>query len=297
MTEETQEMTVAEVLAAFSERGPYRRDAVEAALAQPEAMIPELIGLLTQVRDDPDAFVEDPAPLYALFLLSHLKATAAHTVIADLLRLGEWAEYIFGDLITEEFSTFLYRTYDNDPEPVKALLADRTAGDFARAVGADVLVYAVAEGRLPREEVLSYLSTILTTEPRDDEWNDIFSLLVYRMSHLYPTEQMDLIRSLYEDELVDSMYVDLAYVEQIVNEQSPQEAIAQALREAQATATDELHDDLEEWVDDYSYEPELDLAHLLADSRATTNRKAAKKKAKSKRKMAKASRKKNRRKR
>jgi len=295
MSDQRDEMTVAEILEAIADPGPYRQDAVEAALRQPEAITPALLQLLQQLTDKPSDFVERVDHLYALFLLSYLKVPAAHALMANSLRIAPaWADQLFSDLITEKFTAFLYYTYDGDSASCKALVADRAADAFCRAAGADLLTYLVAEGRFERAELITFLHDVLTTELTAKKDTVVTSLLLLRFAQLYPSEQMTFIRQLFAAEMVDQRVITLAEIEQGIEKGNAEASLAGLRTEIEVTLGDDLHREMATWVERLS-EDSAERGEALAPQ-PRSQPKSTNKKNKNKRKTVKASRKKNRRK-
>ena len=78
------------------------------------------------------------------------------------------------------------------------------ADDYCRKAAFDAMVFAVADGIVPREEVVAFISALFdhlkTTSSRSHVW----SLLVDAACHLYPEELMDKIKDAYDSGRIDS---------------------------------------------------------------------------------------------
>jgi hypothetical protein len=87
-------MSTEQILAAFAaEQGVYQQAAVDAAIRQRDEIIPQLVAA-------PAEHVGSDAPIYALMLLGHFQATAAHDPIIRILSLPDDQAYpLFGDLM------------------------------------------------------------------------------------------------------------------------------------------------------------------------------------------------------
>lgn len=160
--------------------GEYKKDAMEFALLNREAIIPELLSILEDVLAHPDRYLtpdhehdEDGqcmgpvgenvwSQMYAVTLLSHFREPRAHALIARLFALpSDICDELFGDIITEDLPALLYSTYPGSPDAIKALIMDPKADEFCRGSAANALAYAVAGGLLDRKEVLDYLAGLL----------------------------------------------------------------------------------------------------------------------------------------
>jgi hypothetical protein len=166
-------------------RGKYEREAVDAALARREEITPHLIHCLEMVAADPSVCLEDKdyyLHIYAFMLLGHFQETRAHQAIVELFSLpDEIVDELFGDLTTEYLGMVLFRTCGGDFELIKSLILNRRANDWARGEAAQALVYAVAAGQLPRQEVLTFFSTLFTgdeAEPLSPFWGGMVNCIL-----------------------------------------------------------------------------------------------------------------------
>lgn len=83
-------VAIDDILAAFKNfDGSYQRDRVAAAIERREEIIPRLIEILWELIVDPDQFLADEDRydhIYAVMLLGHLKAVAAHHAVIEVSR-------------------------------------------------------------------------------------------------------------------------------------------------------------------------------------------------------------------
>jgi hypothetical protein len=208
---------IARILAALERHeGPYPRQALDAALAHRKEITPHLIAILEQVRDDPDTYIEDEAyvaHIYALELLAHFQEQRAHQVIIELASLPDDLPYeLFDDIITEDLATVLLATCGGSVDQIVALLRDREADEYGRSAAARALTHAVAEGVVPREDVIALFGSLFTGTEADPD-TGFWSWVASAAYDLYPQELMDVIEDAYERGLISEDIIDLDFFE------------------------------------------------------------------------------------
>ena len=190
--------------------GEYEQEAIDAAIAHREEITPHLIDCLEKVASDPTVYVEDEGyylHIYAFMLLGHFQETRAHQAIVELFSLpGNILDELFGDITTEYLAMVLFRTCGGDFELIKSLILNQQALAKARGEAARSMVYAVAAGQLPREEVLNFFGTLFTgdeAEPRSPFWGAIADNVL----DLYPQELLPVLEDAAARGLLDGGYV------------------------------------------------------------------------------------------
>lgn len=272
--------------------GIYQQEAVDAAIAHREEITPHLILCLENVAANPSFYLEDETYylfIYAFMLLGHLQETRAHRAVVELFCLpDDIVDELFGDLTTEYLAMVLFRTCGGDFELIKSLILNRRADVWARGEAARALVYGVAAGQLPREEVLTFFSTLFTgdeAEPLSPFWGAMADCIL----DLHPRELMPVIEEADEKGLLDGGFV----VEEDFSRAlagSVEQSLEKVRREMQRRPWDDLHSLMSGWP--CFHDEPWDSYIIPADATTTKNKKFHKKK---KKKMTKASRRKNRR--
>ncbi|MDO9071212.1 MAG: DUF1186 domain-containing protein, partial [Deltaproteobacteria bacterium] len=188
----------------------YEQEAIDAAIAHREEITPHLIDCLEKVAADPSVYVEDEEYylfIYAFMLLGHFQETRAHQAVVELFSLpGDILDELFGDLTTEYLAMVLFNTCGGDFDLIKSLILNRRADAYPRGEAARSLVYAVVAGQLPREEVLTFFSTLFTgdeAEPLSPFWGVIADNIL----DLYPQELMPVLEDAAARGLLDGGYV------------------------------------------------------------------------------------------
>ncbi len=272
--------------------GEYEWEAVDAAIAHREEITPHLIDSLKQVAADPSVYLEDEdyyLHIYAFMLLGHFQETRAHRAIVEVFSLpDDTIDELFGDLTTEYLAMGLFRTCGGDFELIKSLILNQQALAYARGEAARALVYAVAAGRMPRDEVLAFFSTLFTgneAEPLSPFWGAIADNIL----DLYPQELMPVIEDAEARGLLDGSYLVQEDFDRALGS-SVRKSLDYVRQEMERRPWNDLHSLMSGWscFSGEQWDPDI----IPADPTTAKNKKPKKKK---KKKMAKASRRKNRR--
>jgi hypothetical protein len=272
--------------------GIYPWEAVNAAMAQREEIIPRLIDSLEKIAAEPTFALEDEDYFlhnYAVMLLGHFREPRAHRAIVDVFGLpDDRALQLFGDLITEHLSTVLFNTCGGNYDLIKKLIVNRRSDEFARGEAARAMVYGVATGQLPREEVLDFFSTLFTGDEAE-KLSAFWGLVAEGILDLHPRELMPLIQEADERGLLNGSYL---VEEDFVNvlPTSVEDCLNEVRQEIEGRSLDDLHGVISAWpcFSEPGWEPDASLPEIPK----AKNKKPQKKR---KKKMAKASRRKNRR--
>jgi hypothetical protein len=202
--------------------GSYKREEVEAAIERKDEIAPFLLRTLERVLEYPEEYFDEPdffGHYYALNLLGYFRYPAAHNVMLDLAGLPEEVLHeVFGDSITEDFSHVLADTCNGDVTGIIALLRNRRAGLYARAAAADALCYTVADGIVPRGEVLAVLTEIFSSwsneDDGDEDLQELPGLISYCLLDLDPVASLPLIVEAWEAGVIPDFFMtekDLAH--------------------------------------------------------------------------------------
>jgi len=272
-------------------RGRYEREAVDSAIAHREEITPYLIESLEKLAANP-AVLEDEEYylyIYAVFLLGHFQEIRAHGAIVEVFGLSDGAAYeLFGDIITENLPIILFNTCGGNFDLIKSLILNRQADEYARGSAARALVFAVAAGLLPREEAMTFFSTVFTGEEAEPD-SAFWGLITDCVLDLQPQELMPLIEEADARGLLDGSFLVDEDFSRALN-QSIDQCLEDVRREMQRDSLDDLHRQMSWWA---SFKNEEEFPFVpFTDS--TTKKSKKEKKQKKKKKMAKASRRKNR---
>ncbi|MGD0546385.1 MAG: DUF1186 domain-containing protein [Terracidiphilus sp.] len=194
--------------------GKFKREAVAAAIAQRDEVIPELLLVLEEIADpamaaDLDSEGEYMAHLYAMFLLAQFRETRAYPLMLRIAHLpSDLLESLFGDCITESLGRVLASVCGGDLDGIKSLIEDATVDKWVRGAALGGLVTLAVAGIKSREEILSYFAELFHGKLTDK--NDvIWSELVSYSTDLYAPELLGEIEKAYEAELIDPQFIGL----------------------------------------------------------------------------------------
>jgi hypothetical protein len=197
--------------------GKFKQEAVEAAVARRDEIIPQLLRVLEEIADPVHAAKIDAegvymAHLYAMYLLAQFRETRAYPLMVRIALLpSDLLESLFGDSITESLGQVLASICGGDIEGIQSIIENTAADQWVRGAALGALPTLVGAGIKSREEILSYFAELFhgkLTDKNDIIWSD----LVIYSTDLYAPELLGEIEKAYEDELVDPGVVGLENV-------------------------------------------------------------------------------------
>jgi hypothetical protein len=194
--------------------GKLEREAVEAAIARRDEIIPKLLRVLEEIADPElaDVLAADGdymAHLYAMFLLAQFRETRAYPLLVRIALLpSDLLESLFGDCLTEHFGSVLASVCGGNLEGIQSIIENPDANEWVRGAALGSLVTLVAAGIRSREEILTYFASLFRGKLTDK--NDvIWSELVCYSTDLYAPELLGEIERAYEQGLIDTGMVTL----------------------------------------------------------------------------------------
>jgi len=209
-------MEVKEILSELEvNRGRFPRKALEQAIENREAIIPELLRILQESKQNIQQVAEQDgymAHLYAMYLLAQFREKRAYPLVVDLFSIpGEIALDVTGDVVTEDLRRILASVCRADTSLIERLAENSWANEYVRGAALRALLILVVEGEKSREEVLRYYQGLFQgwIERRPGHFWDA---LVSCCCDLYPQEVVDQIEDAYADDLVDEQYIDFDWV-------------------------------------------------------------------------------------
>jgi hypothetical protein len=208
-------MEVDEILEQFEWfDGKFKQEAVEAAVAHREEIIPELLRILEEIADpvqaaEIDAKGEYMAQLYATYLLAQFRETRAYPLMLKIALLpSDLLESLFGDCITESFGKVFASVCGGNLEGIQSIIENPAIDEWVRGAALGGLVTLAAEEIKSREEILSYFAELFHGKLTDKNEN-IWSELVAYSTDLYAPELLGEIEKAYEQDLVDTSIIRL----------------------------------------------------------------------------------------
>jgi uncharacterized protein YecA (UPF0149 family) len=194
--------------------GKFKQEAVEAAVAHREEIIPELLRILEEIADPVqaariDAQGEYMAHLYAMYLLAQFRETRAYPLMLRIALLpGDLLESLFGDCVTESFGKVFASVCDGNLKGMQSIIEDPAVDEWIRGAALGGLVTLAAEGIKSREEILSYFAELFRDKLTDKNEN-VWSELVAYSTDLYAPELLGEIEKAYEQRLIDPTFIGL----------------------------------------------------------------------------------------
>ena len=277
----------------------YKRELIDAAIELREEITPYLIEILNKVLSDPSVYIEHNDyydHIYALMLLGHFEEQRAHKVIVDLFSLPDDIPHdLFGDLTTSDLPVILLRTCGGAMDMIKSLALNKGANDYCRISALNAMAYAVVEGIMSREDVLSFYGSLFTGHETDLD-SDFWGLLANLVCDLYPEELMDTINKAYKDDLISPGMIRYEEFEDELKE--GKERCLEKLRiDFQSRSLDDIHESMSWWACFKQENKPVSSSFVESFGMVDQSKNKSKKKKhrKKKRKMAKASKRKNRR--
>jgi hypothetical protein len=192
----------------LTEKFPYA--AVEAAVAQREEIVPELLRIVDDTTQRAAELADDSdymAHLYALFLLAQFREARAYPVVIRFASLpGELLDALGGDFVTEDLGRVLASVCGSELDGIQSLIENDHIDQWVRAAAVCSLVTLVAAGQKSREEIVGYFAELFRGRLAR-EWSPVWDTLVCETCDLHPAELMDDIRNAYEEGLVDPGFI------------------------------------------------------------------------------------------
>ena len=213
--------------------GIFPRQALEAAIANRDEVIPELLKILEYTASHVRQILDKPsymAHLYALYLLAQFREERAYPLIIKLFSIPDDNDILYslvGDVITEDLPRMLASVCSGDIGPIKALAENTKVDEFVRSAALRSLLVLVAQGIRSREEILIYFQSLFREKlTYNDDY--IWSSLVDESTDLYPDLVYEDIKQAFKDDLIDLMVIDLKWVDEAMAK--GQEAVIEALK-------------------------------------------------------------------
>ena len=288
-------MDVQEILQQLATHtGTFPREAVAQAMAQREAITPELLRVLAEAQHDIEHLIESDsmAHIYAMYLLAQFREPRAYPLIVEFFSIpGEIALDTTGDVATEDLGRILASVSCGDIRLMTTLVENEHANEYVRVAALRGLVTLVACGEQARDDIIAYLQRLYQGGLARDV-SFVWSGLVSASNDLYPEELYDDIKHAYDEELIETAFIGLDDIDETL-----QRGKAHVLDKLQQNPRYSLITDtiteMEWWA---CFHPEGHaVPHIVSEAQPRVKLAQQKAKDKRKRKLAKAARRRNRR--
>lgn len=205
---------IIEQLSSFGNDQPVPREALAEAVRHKEEITPVLLDSLDKlyenVQAEGEGACDDPSydlSAYAVFLLAEMREQQAFPKLLRLLTLNRDAlELALGDIISY-MGNSLYSTYNGDLPAVKEILIDSSLDPFARGAALDLMEGIFRDGRLPREEFISFLRERLAALGTGENEEIIGGMLASLIANTDLYELAEDVREVFRLEKIDVMHL------------------------------------------------------------------------------------------
>ena len=188
--------------------GTFQRKAVEQAIAAKKQIIPELLNIVKEAKQNAQELVHQGnyiAHIYAMYLLAQFRERRAYPLIADFFSMpGEITMDLAGEVVTEDLGRILASVSHGDTSLMEELAENQNANEYVRNAALIGMLILVARGEKSRQEVMAYYQSLFRGKlERTPSY--AWSGLVNCCTDLYPEEVLEDIEQACEDGLVEEM--------------------------------------------------------------------------------------------
>ena len=140
-----------------------------------------------------------------MYLLAKWREPRAYPYLIRWLSLpGEGPFELAGDIVTQDGARMLAAVCDGDLDPIKSLVLDRTANEYARGAGVTALARLAAWAEVPRESVVTWFGW-LAEQGLEREPSEVWNSLAADCADLEALELFPALRRAYDAGLVDPL--------------------------------------------------------------------------------------------
>ena len=195
---------------------PYR-DALLAARAHREELVPRLIAAIELVTNDPHTYMktaDQTLHLFAICLLGEFRETRALDCFMKFFRLpGDLALDLTGDIVTEQGGAVLASVCGGNSASLLQLIQDESVNDFVQAAAFQGLAAQHLWGERSRDALVADLRQLFQSLPRPGNSYRWYSL-VGLICDFNLVELVEEARQAFAAGLVDEMEMNLEYFEE-----------------------------------------------------------------------------------
>src|SRR5262249_49407406 len=232
--EEGQPMDVQEILQQFATNtGTFPREAVAQAIAQREAITPELLRILAEAQHNIEHLIESDsmAHIFAMYLLAQFREPRAYPLIVEFFSIpGDIALDTTGDVATEDLGRILASVSCGDIRLMTTLVENEHANEYVRVAALRGLVTLVACGEQSRDDIIAYLQRLFQGGLAR-EVSFVWYGVVSASNDLYPEELYTDIKHAYDEELIEPGFIGLDDIDETL--QRGKERVLDALHHNQ----------------------------------------------------------------
>ena len=190
-----------------SESDSYKKEALDLALKLRPELTQALLKILSFAADHPQEFLEsdDDSLSYAAVLLSYWEEELAFSSFVKFTHLDEGLlDELWGDMVTQDFQIFLYRTGKNKIEDLKKLARDSKSYVYIRSAALNALNWCVVENELLYNEIQQFYLELFTNHKNQKD-PDLMGNILANWLDLHPINFLDVIATAFARNRVDEM--------------------------------------------------------------------------------------------
>lgn len=207
----TPTMSPVEILADLSvDRSVPAGEALQSADGHRDVLLEPLLRAIECGIADPAGASQEEATRfsYALYLLAKWREPRAYPYVIRWLSLpAEDPFNIAGDVVTQDGGRILAAVCDGDLEPIKALVANRSANEYCRGVAVNAIALLAAWAEVPRESVVTYLLW-LAREGLERQPGQVWNSLAADCADIEAVQVFPELRRAYAEGLVERQFMD-----------------------------------------------------------------------------------------
>lgn len=210
-------MTVPETLNSLNlYTGRFPMQAMREAIAQREAITPELLRVLEAVAENPEQYAQrehQMLHLFALYLLAQFREKRAYRFVVKMFSApGETPFDLAGDTVTERLHSILASLYDGDPVPLQGLVENEAANEYVRNAALRSFVALAHSGQVSREQVVEYFASLFRVKFQRTYFYT-WTGLARATADLPAPELLEEVRKAYQEGLLELSQLDLEHIE------------------------------------------------------------------------------------
>jgi hypothetical protein len=213
-------MNIEEAIAQFATAGSdLPKEAMRWCVEHWDEAAPRLLELLDRYIDGSDRSDETTEVVFfALHLMGEKSEGRAFAPLCRLASDRDGIQSALGDGVTTTLCNILISTFDGDLEPLKSLILNQDADEFARSAGLEAMAWLAASGRADRSEVEAWFTGLpgQLVVPAESEWvwvGWVDSVAMLGMEQLTPV-----VKKMFDDGVIPPEYTDFGFFEKDLKE-------------------------------------------------------------------------------
>ena len=168
-----------------------------------DILFKEVERFASHIEDYKDGYCE-ASVMYAIFLLAEFSDKRLFAKMIEILDTNLVSyEKIFGEGIFDNISNILVSTFDGNLEALNHIIKKKDALNYVRSECLETYYYFYKNNIISKDNLITFIENIIeyyNYEEDDEIYTDLVNLIID--THLF--ELMDLVRNLYQKNLIDT---------------------------------------------------------------------------------------------